>query len=62
MHQDQSTGYTIKRIKIAVLAQTASVLSPYIYAEDNWTDDMELASAEISLNAKQIYERSKNEV
>lgn len=24
--------------------QTASVLSPYIYAEDNWTDDMELAS------------------
>jgi endoglucanase len=25
--------------------QTASVLSPYIYAEDNWTDDMELASA-----------------
>lgn len=26
-------------------AQTASVLSPYIYAEDNWTDDMELAAA-----------------
>ena len=25
--------------------QTASVLSPYIYAEDNWTDDMELAAA-----------------
>ncbi|MGI8638082.1 MAG: glycoside hydrolase family 9 protein [Segetibacter sp.] len=25
--------------------QTASVLSPYIYAEDNWTDDMELATA-----------------
>ena len=25
--------------------QTASVLSPYIYAEDNWVDDMELASA-----------------
>jgi hypothetical protein len=25
--------------------QTASVLSPYIYAEDNWTDDMELACA-----------------
>jgi hypothetical protein len=24
--------------------QTASVRSPYIYAEDNWTDDMELAS------------------
>ncbi len=27
------------------VAQTASVLSPYIYAEDNWTDDMELAAA-----------------
>ncbi|HVZ56666.1 MAG TPA: glycoside hydrolase family 9 protein [Chitinophagaceae bacterium] len=26
--------------------QTASVLSPYIYAEDNWTDDMELAAAQ----------------
>jgi hypothetical protein len=24
--------------------QTASVLSPYIYAEDNWVDDMELAA------------------
>ena len=27
------------------VSQTASVRSPYIYAEDNWTDDMELASA-----------------
>ncbi|MHA4843171.1 glycoside hydrolase family 9 protein [Flavitalea antarctica] len=25
-------------------AQTASVLSPYVYAESNWTDDMELAA------------------
>ena len=25
--------------------QTASVVSPYIYAEDNWVDDMELAGA-----------------
>jgi peptidoglycan/xylan/chitin deacetylase (PgdA/CDA1 family) len=30
------------------VAQTASVLSPYIYAEDNWTDDMELASADLN--------------
>lgn len=29
------------------VAQTASVVTPYIYAEDNWTDDMELASAEL---------------
>jgi hypothetical protein len=42
------------------VAQTASVLSPYIYAEDNWTDDMELAASEISLNEKHIYERLKN--
>lgn len=27
------------------VCQTASVLSPYIYAEENWTDDMELACA-----------------
>ena len=26
------------------VTQTASVLSPYIYAEDNWVDDMELAA------------------
>ncbi len=30
------------------VAQTASVLSPYIYAEDNWTDDMELAGATLN--------------
>ncbi len=29
------------------VAQTVSVRSPYIYAEGNWTDDMELASAEL---------------
>ncbi len=28
-------------------AQTASVLSPYVYAEANWTDDMELAAASL---------------
>jgi len=30
------------------VTQTASVRSPYIYAEDNWTDDVELAFASIS--------------
>lgn len=29
------------------VAQTASVRSPYIYAEDNWVDDMELAAASL---------------
>ncbi|MDB5209505.1 MAG: polysaccharide deacetylase family protein [Sediminibacterium sp.] len=30
------------------VSQTASVRSPYIYAEDNWVDDMELAAANIN--------------
>ena len=29
--------------------QTVSVLSPYIYAEDNWADDMELAATSLDL-------------
>ncbi len=29
------------------VTQTASVKSPYIYAEDNWVDDMELALAKV---------------
>ncbi|MDZ4793318.1 MAG: glycoside hydrolase family 9 protein [Bacteroidota bacterium] len=34
-------------IKKSGVAQTASVKSPYIYAEENWQDDMELAGAAI---------------
>ena len=34
-------------IKKEGVTQTASVRSPYIYAEDNWTDDMELAAASL---------------
>lgn len=30
------------------VTQTVSVVSPYIYAEDNWVDDMELANAQLS--------------
>ncbi len=36
-------AYQYALIKPGV-TQTASVVSPYIYAEDNWVDDMELAS------------------
>src|SRR5690606_38311134 len=32
--------------------QTASVASPYIYAEDNWMDDMELAGVMLGDAAK----------
>lgn len=34
-------------IKQPGVCQTASVVSPYIYAEDNWVDDMELAAASL---------------
>lgn len=34
--------------KIPGVTQTASVKSPYIYAEENWVDDMELASAALA--------------
>ncbi|MEP6594336.1 MAG: glycoside hydrolase family 9 protein [Ginsengibacter sp.] len=37
-------------------SQTVSVVSPYIYAEDNWADDMELAAAGLySVNRKKKY-------
>jgi len=41
------------------VAQTASVLSPYIYAEDNWTDDMELAGASMYDNQNYLYAREE---
>lgn len=41
------TAYYYRHEKRGV-TQTASVKSPYIYAEDNWTDDMELAWASIA--------------
>jgi hypothetical protein len=38
------------------VAQTASVKSPYIYAEDNWVDDMELGAAALyALNKDKEY-------
>lgn len=40
------SAYKFARQKPGV-TQTASVKAPYIYAEDNWVDDMELASAAI---------------
>jgi endoglucanase len=42
------------------VCQTASVLSPYIYAEDNWTDDMELAAAALN-NAPMAYRYAQAE-
>jgi hypothetical protein len=42
--QKASTAYTYALKKPGV-TQTVSVKSPYIYAEDNWVDDMELAAS-----------------
>ena len=53
-HAYTSINYAL--IKPGV-TQTVSVKSPYIYAEDNWTDDMELAFA--SLAKSQYYFKNK---
>ena len=40
------------------VAQTVSVLSPYIYAEGDWADDMELAAAQLyGLTKEKKYEK-----
>ena len=40
------------------VTQTVSVVSPYIYAEDNWTDDMELGFASLS-NSQKYFKNKK---
>jgi endoglucanase len=40
--------------------QTASVVSPYIYAEENWVDDMELAAAVLARNNSHLQQKGKN--
>ena len=42
----KTTAYAYA-LKNPGVTQTVSVLSPYIYAEDNWVDDMELAAASL---------------
>lgn len=39
------------------VTQTASVRSPYIYAEENWTDDMELAYASAAQLGQELFVR-----
>ena len=52
-YSDQTTYYDKAMVawdyarKYPGVTQTASVRSPYIYAEDNWVDDMELAAASL---------------
>ncbi len=39
------------------VTQTASIKSPYIYAEDNWVDDMELAAVNLSMAISKFSEK-----
>lgn len=41
--EDKADDAVLYGLRNPGVAQTASVRSPYIYAEDNWVDDMELA-------------------
>ncbi|CAL1517194.1 glycoside hydrolase family 9 protein [Chitinophaga sp. MM2321] len=45
--QERALSAYAMGVKQPGVCQTASVLSPYIYAEDNWVDDMELAAASL---------------
>jgi hypothetical protein len=38
LHERAATAFLFSTLKEGV-SQTASVLSPYIYAEENWRDD-----------------------
>ncbi len=53
-YADSLNARAISSLQIGInkpgVSQTASVLSPYIYAEDNWVDDMELAEAAMASN------------
>ncbi len=41
------------------VCQTASVVSPYIYEEDNWVDDMELAAVELYRKTGEVKYKSE---
>lgn len=63
---DNYAGLLTKKAKTAYrfalkkpgVTQTASVRSPYIYAEDNWVDDMELASAALGFGQKSLNKKA----
>jgi endoglucanase len=65
LYEDKAaSAYQFSLIKPGV-TQTASVRSPYIYAEENWVDDMELAAAMLAkankLSINTAYEYAKQE-
>jgi len=62
LYQKAGSAYIYGLKKLGV-TQTASVRSPYIYAEDNFDDDMELAAVMLDrANKKMWYRRNGSEV
>jgi peptidoglycan/xylan/chitin deacetylase (PgdA/CDA1 family) len=58
LYHKSNTALNFARKKFGA-TQTASVRSPYIYAEDNWYDDMELAEA-VQISALQKFYNKKD--
>jgi len=54
--QKAKTAYKFALQKPGV-TQTVSVKSPYIYAEDNWVDDLELAETSFSFDKKRVAQK-----
>ncbi|MBS1666923.1 MAG: glycoside hydrolase family 9 protein [Bacteroidetes bacterium] len=48
-----ANAYSFKKLGVT---QTVSIVSPYIYAEDNWVDDMELSAASY-FSAQKFYKK-----
>ncbi|WP_316830359.1 glycoside hydrolase family 9 protein [Pedobacter aquatilis] len=53
---ESSFKYALKKPGVT---QTASVRSPYIYAEDNWVDDMELAVASFGFGKNKLNQKNR---
>jgi peptidoglycan/xylan/chitin deacetylase (PgdA/CDA1 family) len=62
LHEKAGSAYVYAFKKFGV-TQTASVKSPYIYAEDNWEDDMELAAIMLDrANRNMNFRRNKSAI
>jgi peptidoglycan/xylan/chitin deacetylase (PgdA/CDA1 family) len=55
-HSGSSLDFMVKKYGVS---QTASVRSPYIYAEDNWVDDIELALAGTSATLNNLMQKKE---
>ena len=61
MKYKAGTAYKFALRKPGV-TQTASVKSPYIYAEDNWVDDMEFAAATLNKTKEALHYASQEPI